>query len=183
MSYSYLNLKGLHEAEEDEWLMAHICLSQLVMFFFPLAGGVLNPLVFFDKCHSGDITTREEEKEEKETNTGGMVLPLSVRREIFRYYKECVQRHLYVRSKCLRVGNGDAANSIGNDSSQGESRVKIFLSKNPPFTMRLKSLYETFPDCRIVCMLRDPVQSVPSMVSYIAQVLLLWGLCIIIAFV
>ena len=125
---------GLQEYEEDEWLMIHIFLNQLVLLFFPLGGGIHYSLPSFDKADKGD-------------------LPVYIRKQIFTYYKECVQRHLYARS--------------GN---YGGLKSKIFVSKNPAFTMRLEMLYETFPGCRIACLLRDPMQSIPSMISYIAMV-------------
>ena len=119
-----------------------------------------------------------------------------VRRQIFRYYKQCVQRHLYARSlpskfltKKLKqeVDNDDfsiqttTSSSTPSSSSsssspqrqpqpQPQTQELIFISKNPAFTMRLDLLYDVFPDCRVVCLLRDPCQSIPSMVSYIAHV-------------
>lgn len=128
---------GLQEVEEDEWVMAHVFLSQLIMLFFPLGGGVLNPLVYFDKAEESTLSH-------------------SMRKQIFVYYRQCVQKHLYARSQ------------LGSILS--DNKKLIFLSKNPPFTMRLESLYDSFPDCRVACLLRDPLQSVPSMISYIAQV-------------
>ena len=131
---------GLQEFEEDEWLMMHIFLSQLVLLLFPLVGALLFPLVSFDKADK-------------------IELPACIRRQIFTFYRECVQRHLYARS-----GNFSCEKcSLGGNS-------KIFVSKNPSFTMRLELLYETFPGCRVTCLLRDPMQSIPSMISYIAQV-------------
>lgn len=123
---------SLMAAEEDEWIMMHIFLSQLVMFFFPLGGSVLNPIVQFDMADP-------------------VTFPPKLRAEIFRYYRNCIKRHLYARY-------GDTNSSV------------VFLSKNPPFTMRLQCLYDAFPDARVVCLIRDPVQSVPSMVSYISMV-------------
>lgn len=121
---------GLQEYEEDEWLMMHIFLNQLVLLLFPLGGGIHYSLASFDKADKTE-------------------LPVYIRKQIFTYYKECVQRHLYARSG---------------------KKSKIFVSKNPAFTMRLEMLYETFPGCRIACLLRDPMQSIPSMISYIAMV-------------
>jgi hypothetical protein len=39
---------GLMEAEEDEWLMMHIGLAQLLFFFYPAASEGGNSLIFFD---------------------------------------------------------------------------------------------------------------------------------------
>lgn len=131
---------GLQQFEEDEWLMVHVFLSQLIMLFFPLGGSVLYPLVLFDTADSES-------------------LPGDIRSQIFVFYKQCVQRHLYAHSL---ISKGEK-----KDIQRGP---RFFLSKNPPFTMRLELLYRTFPDCRVACLLRDPIQSIPSMVSYIAQV-------------
>jgi hypothetical protein len=73
-------------------------------------------------------------------------LPSKLRAQIFGFYLKCVQKRMY--------GLND----------------EIFLSKNPTFTLRLSSLFDTFPDARIVCLVRDPKESVPSMVSYIGLV-------------
>eukprot|EP01041_Mallomonas_annulata_P010406 gene10406-21703_t len=123
---------GLQLAEEDEWLMLHLGLSQLTMMLLPLTGPLLDPLVTFD-------TT----------------LTPPVRMKILQFYKQCVQRHMYGRKVSA--------------SSSSSSRNRVFLSKNPAFTLRLDSLMEVFPDCRVVCMARDPLQAVPSLVSYLGQ--------------
>lgn len=81
-------------------------------------------------------------------------LSMSHRNLMFNFYKECVQRHLYARY-------------VMEDIS---TKNIVFVSKNPAFTLRLESLYNTFPDGRVICLLRDPKESVPSMVSYIAKV-------------
>ncbi|GBG32135.1 Hypothetical Protein FCC1311_083602 [Hondaea fermentalgiana] len=43
-----------------------------------------------------------------------------------------------------------------------------YLSKNPTFTLRLRSIFESFPDANVVVMVRDPFRAIPSMVSYMA---------------
>ena len=124
---------GLQLAEEDEWLMIHICKSQLMMMMFPLAGDLLGDLVLFDKSIEEDT-----------------------RCNIMNFYKDCVKRHMYVRA----INNHKISNN--NNIS------RVFVSKNPPFTMRLKTLTRVFPSAKFVCMVRDPVESIPSMVSYIS---------------
>lgn len=118
---------GLQEPEEDEWIMSHVCLSQLMCLFYPQGSSVIMPLIMFDQELSKYFQTL-----------------------IFDYYFKCIQKHLYCRDV---KGN------------------MVFVSKNPAFTLRLNSLYYRFPDARVVCLLRDPMQSIPSMVSYISQVL------------
>ena len=68
--------------------------------------------------------------------------PPQSRRRLMRFYKECVKRQLYL--------NG--AN-------------KIHLSKNPVFSGRIQSLIETFPDARIAVLLRNPYETIPSLLK------------------
>ena len=70
-------------------------------------------------------------------------LPEDARKEIMKYYRDCIKRHCYGR----------------------KSWDKIFLSKNPAFTLRLASLKLVLPDMKVICVLRNPTHSVPSMVS------------------
>ncbi|MDY6904501.1 MAG: sulfotransferase [Thermodesulfobacteriota bacterium] len=61
---------------------------------------------------------------------------------IMAFYKTCLQRHLYVH---------------GTD--------KILLSKNVSFGPMVQALARTFPDCRIVGTVRNPLFAVPSHIS------------------
>ena len=72
-------------------------------------------------------------------------LPLRQRERIMAFYKKCVQRHLY----CF-------------------GRGRRFLSKNPAFSPKIESLYRTFPDARIICMVRSPFAAIPSSMSLIS---------------
>lgn len=139
---------GLLEAEEDEWLMVHVGYSQLMLFFFPLGGELVHDIIMFDCPAEGSPDTRQN-------NT----LASKIRRDIFAYYKQCVQRHVYYHS------HYDHTNQRRTVPAQ-----LTFVSKNPAFTLRIPTIYATFPDARIVSVLRDPIQSVPSMISYISKV-------------
>jgi omega-hydroxy-beta-dihydromenaquinone-9 sulfotransferase len=66
------------------------------------------------------------------------------RHRIMDFYKRCVQRHLFV------FGKGG----------------KKFLSKNPAFSTRVQSLQDTFPGAHVVCMVRNPLESIPSEISH-----------------
>jgi hypothetical protein len=66
------------------------------------------------------------------------------RRRLMRFYKECVKRELYLN---------------GTD--------KIHLSKNPIFAGRIEALIETFPDARIVVLMRDPRETIPSLLKLV----------------
>jgi hypothetical protein len=64
------------------------------------------------------------------------------RRRLMRFYADCVRRQLY-------LNGGD----------------KIHLSKNPVFAGRVESLIETFPDARIVVTMRNPFETIPSLLK------------------
>lgn len=71
-------------------------------------------------------------------------MPQKKRRRWLHHYRECVKR------QCLRNG--------GN---------KIHLSKNPVMCGWVGALIETFPDARIVVMMRDPAQCIPSVLKLV----------------
>ena len=64
------------------------------------------------------------------------------RRRVMAFYRECVRRQLYLN---------------GQD--------KIHLSKNPVFSDKVKSLIETFPGAHFVVMVRDPCETIPSILK------------------
>jgi len=61
------------------------------------------------------------------------------RARLMRYYRECLQRQLYMN------GNG-----------------LTHLSKNPLFSGKVASLVEAFPDARFAVMVRNPFETIPS---------------------
>ena len=71
-------------------------------------------------------------------------LPTEKRKKIMLFYKQCVQRHVYFYDRFEK---------------------KFFLSKNPSFASKTTSLAETFPDARLIYMLRSPLQTIPSTIS------------------
>ena len=68
--------------------------------------------------------------------------PPKKRRRLMGFYKECVKRQLYL--------NG---------------AEKSHLSKNPTFSGRIESLIEAFPGARIVVLMRNPYETVPSLLK------------------
>lgn len=66
-------------------------------------------------------------------------LPARRKKRWMHHYQECVKRQL--------LHNGGA---------------KVHLSKNPSMSGWVNALLETFPDARIVVMVRDPIQCIPS---------------------
>jgi len=76
-------------------------------------------------------------------------IPKGRRDRIMRFYLSCVRRHLYA--------NGG----------------RHYLAKNPLFSAKIESLLETFPDARILYLVRSPLETLPSTISMFAY---LWGL-------
>jgi hypothetical protein len=68
--------------------------------------------------------------------------PEKRRRRVMGLYRECVRRQLY-------LNGGD----------------KHHLSKNPTYCGRVASLIETFPDARIVVTMRNPYETIPSLLK------------------
>ena len=69
-------------------------------------------------------------------------LPPAERKPVMAFYTAAVRRHMFV---------------VGPE--------RQLLSKNPSFTPFILSLREAFPDGRILCCVRDPLEVVPSLLS------------------
>ena len=74
-------------------------------------------------------------------------IPHAERRRIMGFYRALVQRHMYAQRHMLSCG------------------ARHYLSKNPLFSAKIESLLETFPNARIVYLVRNPLEMVPSTVS------------------
>ncbi|MEZ4333207.1 MAG: sulfotransferase [Myxococcota bacterium] len=70
--------------------------------------------------------------------------PERKRRRYNDFYRECVKRQLYLN---------------GPD--------KIHLSKNPMYSGRVAALHEAFPDARFVVNVRDPNETIPSLLKLV----------------
>ncbi len=68
--------------------------------------------------------------------------PPKARKRLMDFYKQCIRRQLY-------LNGGD----------------RIHLSKNPIFAGRVESLIEAFPDARIVVPMRNPHETIPSLLK------------------
>ena len=64
------------------------------------------------------------------------------RKRIMTFYKNCLKRQAFFK---------------GAD--------RHLLSKNPVSSLKIDSLYEYFPDCRIIYMVRNPLEVVPSTIN------------------
>jgi omega-hydroxy-beta-dihydromenaquinone-9 sulfotransferase len=65
------------------------------------------------------------------------------KRRIMKFYKSMLQRHMYATGK------------------------KYFVAKNPAFSPKIETLLEFFPDARIIYLARNPLDMLPSTVSWI----------------
>jgi hypothetical protein len=71
------------------------------------------------------------------------------RERAMKFYERCVRRHLYLHG--------------GADSKL------FFLCKNPTMVGALVSLRETFPDARFVVMMRNPYETIPSLLEMMVR--------------
>jgi hypothetical protein len=67
--------------------------------------------------------------------------PDAERERLMKFYRECVEAQLYVH---------------GGD--------RTLLSKNPAFVGKIRSVSEEFPDSKFIYMIRDPLETIPSVV-------------------
>ncbi len=79
--------------------------------------------------------------------------PAPIRKRIMRFYRECVSRQLYFH------GGG-----------------RTLLSKNPSFVMKIRSLAEEFPDAKFVYLIRNPFETIPSLLKLLNTIWLGLGL-------
>lgn len=112
---------SLFEPEEDDLILFPIFSSIFLLFPFPFEEELWHHARF-------DLDT-----------------PRADRERIMKFYKECIQRHLYFH------GSG-----------------RRYLAKNPTFSGKIESLREHFPDADLVCNVRDPHESIPSLLSFLS---------------
>jgi hypothetical protein len=114
--------------EEDESLLLFNFSTFFVSFLFPFMDE-MPPYAYFD-----DKISEQE------------------RHAIMKFYRSCVQRHLYANGGNLH-----------------------FLSKNPSFSAKISTLKEYFPDARIIYLVRNPIEMLPSTVSWLSFVWHVFG--------
>ncbi len=111
-----MHAMSLFKPEEDDVIFYYSCASGFWMTKLPYMGKL--DFYFID------------ERPERE------------RRRLLRFYRQCVQRQLYL--------NG---------------AHKVHLSKNPTFAGRVGALIESFPDARIGVTMRNPNETIPSLLK------------------
>ncbi len=70
-------------------------------------------------------------------------IPEDRKRRIMEFYRSMLQRHLYATGK------------------------KHFVAKNPAFSAKIETLEQVFPDARIIYLVRNPLDMLPSTISWI----------------
>jgi hypothetical protein len=109
----------LVEPEEDEYLFVHTW-STLVTSTFSAVMDDAHAYTRFDKA-----------------------LPRWEKRRIMRFYRRCLQRHLFAH--------------------RAESAARRhYLAKSPPSTPKIDTFYRWFPDARFIYLVRSPLQVIPS---------------------
>jgi hypothetical protein len=73
-------------------------------------------------------------------------LPRREKRKVMRFYRHCLQRHLFAHGESTHI-----------------------LSKNPFFSPKVDALYRRFPDAKIIYLARNPLKVVPSYASLSAH--------------
>jgi len=68
------------------------------------------------------------------------------RKRIMGFYRQCLRRHMFY------------------DTAAHRSSRK-YLAKNPAFSPKVATAREFFPDARFICLVRNPLEMVPSFVS------------------
>ena len=68
--------------------------------------------------------------------------PDAERKRLMKFYRECVEAQLYFHG--------------------GE---RTLVSKNPAFVGKIRSVSEEFPDAKIIYLVRDPLETIPSVVN------------------
>ena len=72
-------------------------------------------------------------------------LPAAEKTRIMGFYRACIQRHLYA-----------------------DGGKRYFVAKNPAFSAKIETLLEFFPDARILYLARNPLDMLPSTVSWLS---------------
>ena len=114
-----MHKNSLFTPEEDENLLFHIWSTFHIWFMFPFPDD-LPPYYAFES-----------------------EIPKKHKRQVMRFFRRCVQRHVYAHGG-----------------------TRIYLSKSPAFSAKIDSLKEFFPDANFVYLVRNPLNVLPSTVSW-----------------
>jgi len=73
-------------------------------------------------------------------------LPEKDRKRIMGFYRQCIRRHMFFD----KTANGP---------------IRKYLAKNPAFSPKVATARNFFPDAKFICLVRNPMEMVPSFVS------------------
>jgi hypothetical protein len=76
-------------------------------------------------------------------------MPEEDKERIMAFYTRCLQRHLHAHDQ----------------SQAGQANAKYYLAKNPHFSPMVDTLYDHFPDVKIIYLARNPLDMIPSYIS------------------
>jgi hypothetical protein len=121
--HAFVGWRNIHpidlaRAEEDEGIFLYPLWTLVICLFFP----------FVDEYRYLQFTDQ---------------FPKGVRDRVMRFYRRCLQRHLYAS------GNG-----------------RTLVTKNVHSTGRIASILETFPAAKFVFVMRNPYETIPSLLSF-----------------
>jgi hypothetical protein len=121
-----IHAMGLFKPEEDD-----------VFFYYSCASGFwMTKLPYLGKLDFYSVDRWPERK----------------RRRLMRFYRDCVQRQLYL-----------------------DGPEKVYVSKSPVFAGRVGALLEEFPDARFGITMRDPNETIPSLLKLLQTSYRLYG--------
>jgi len=109
---------SLFDYDEDDMVLLPVFSSAYLLFPFPFFEETWRHVRFDEETASAD------------------------KDRIMRFYRACIQRHLYFHGP-----------------------EKRFLSKNPAFSAKIDALRTHFPGARVVCNMRSPYHTIPSLLS------------------
>lgn len=110
---------ALRAPEEDEYLLLHIW-SALKVWTFAAMTEEADPYTYFD--------TQMPEREKA---------------RIMRFYRRCLQRHLYAH----------------------DIQDRFYLAKDPSYSPMVETLYQHFPNAKLIYLARNPLDMIPSYIS------------------
>ena len=83
-------------------------------------------------------------------------MPPEDKKRIMGFYKRCIQRHLHVHR-------------------MDQDRPVRYLAKDPSASPKVDTIYRTFPDAKIIYLVRNPLDTIPSYVSLLNYTWRLFG--------